>query len=119
MLLEEYDSTYKAQWNFTLAELNKIYSICKMNEIPVVLLIFPFTFQFNNKDIQWPQELLIQDAIKNQIAYIDFLKPFEDKINSDTTKIAKYFLDEDHFTPLGHKLVAEEISKLVLSLKNE
>lgn len=114
MLLEKNDSTYKAQWNFTLAELNNIYSVCKMNNIPVVLLIFPFTFQFNNTDIQWPQELLKQDAIKNQVTYIDFLKTFEDKIDSDTTKIAKYFLDEDHYTVEGHKVVAQELSEVLI-----
>ncbi len=119
MLLEENDSTYQAQWNFTIAELNKIYSVCKMKDIPVFLLIFPFTFQFNIPHLQWPQEILIQDAIKNQVKYIDFLKTFEDKIDNDTTKIAKYFLDEDHFTPLGHKLVAEELGKIILSLKNK
>ena len=114
MITKQVDSTYQAQWNFTLAELNNIYSVCKMNDIPVVLLIFPFTFQFNNTDIQWPQELLIQDAINNQVTYIDFLKTFEDKIDSDTTKIAKYFLDEDHFTVEGHKVVTQELSRVLI-----
>ena len=118
MLREQCDSTYQAQWNFTLKELNKIYSVCKMKDIPVILLIFPFTFQINNSDIQWAQELLIQDAIKNQVTYINFLKIFEDEIDSDTTKITNYFLDEDHFTPLGHKIVAEEISKIIIQIKS-
>jgi len=116
MLLEKNDSTYNAQWNFTLTELNKIYSVCKKNDIPVVLLIFPFTFQFNNADMQWPQELLKQDASKNQVTYIDFLKTFKNIIDSDTTKISKYFLDEDHYTVEGHKVVASELSKVLIKI---
>ncbi len=116
MITKQVDSTYQVQWNFTLAELNKIYSVCKMKDIPVVLLIFPFTFQLNNTDIQWPQELLKQDAIKNQVKYIDFVKTFENKINNDTTKIAKYYLDEDHYTVEGHKVVAQELSKVLLKI---
>ena len=52
MITKQVDSTYQAQWNFTLTELNKIYTFCKKNDLPVVLLIFPFTFQLNNADMQ-------------------------------------------------------------------
>jgi len=116
MITKQVDSTYQSQWNFTLAELNKIYTVCKMKDIPVVLLIFPFTFQLNNADMQWPQELLKQDAIKNQVKYIDFIKTFEDIIDNDTTKIAKYFLDEDHYTVEGHKVVAQELGRVLVKI---
>ena len=66
--------------------------------------------------MQWPQELLKQDAIKNQVMYIDFVKTFENIINNDTTKIANFFLDEDHYTVEGHKVVAQELSKVLLKI---
>ena len=68
--------------------------------------------------MQWPQELLKQDASKNQVTYIDFLKTFENIIDSDTTKIAKYFLDEDHYTVEGHKVVAQELSKVLMKISS-
>jgi lysophospholipase L1-like esterase len=118
MISNRDDSTYKLQWDFTLKKLNEIYLICKKNNIPVVLLIFPFTFQINNPDKQWPQELLIQNANQNNVDYINFLKVFESKITNYKTSINKYFLDEDHFTPDGHREVGNEINyKIVEILK--
>lgn len=116
MLLNKNDSTYQGQWNFTLKKLNEIYSICKNKNIPVILLIFPFTFQFDNENLKWAQELLINNANENNVRYIDFLNIFQKSIEIDTSAINLYFLDEDHYTPLGHQIVAKELSKVILDL---
>jgi lysophospholipase L1-like esterase len=116
MLQNEHDGRYRDQWNFVLNELIKIYSFCKSKNLPVILLIFPFTFQFNNPDLAWAQEKLIEHAISNQILYIDFLKIFEETIGTNSEKVNFYFLDQDHFTPEGHKLVAVYLSKQIASM---
>ena len=118
MLLNESDSTYQKQWQFTLIELEKIYSLCQTKNLKIVLLIFPFTFQFNNEQLAWAQAKLIEHATKNNVGYIDFLKIFEKKISSQPNLVREYFLDEDHFTPAGHQFVAKELSYEIAALLN-
>lgn len=118
MLMNRDNPTYKSQWDFTLNELSKIYSFCKIHNIKVILLIFPFTFQFNNSNLSWAQNLLIKHASENNITYINFLEAFEKDIYSKGKNLNKYFLDEDHFTPLGHHYVATKLSKLIISILN-
>lgn len=109
MLQSQNDSTYQAQWQFTLNELEKIYSLCRGKNIKVLLLIFPYTFQFNNHDLKWAQTKLIEHADKNKVQYVNFLEIFEREINSQTNLVTQYFLDEDHLTPAGHKFAAHHI----------
>jgi len=116
MLLNKEDPIYQAQWAFTLKMLNNIYSFCKSRNIKVVLLIFPYTFQFYEKNLIWAQSLLIKNAMENGVEYIDFLDVIKKKINSNQNDLKYYYLDEDHFTPLGHKIVAEELSNSIIKL---
>ena len=117
MLLHRNDSTYLAQWNFTLDKLTEIYNICNSNNIKPVLLIFPYTFQFNSPSLSWAQDLLIKHANENGVIYIDYLKVFETLTSGDSSKVKQYYLDEDHFTPKGHEVVATELSKVAIKLK--
>lgn len=116
MLSNQNDSTYQSQWNFTLNELSKIYSLCKSQNLKVILLMFPYTFQFNNANLSWAQQLLIKHAKENEGHYIDFLQVFENKIGSDSVRLKEYFLDEDHFTPLGHQMVGKEITSVIIHM---
>lgn len=116
MLKSQNDSTYQAQWHFTLNELEKIYSLCQEKNIKVVLLIFPYTFQFNNHELKWAQTKLIDHADKNNVRYVNFLEIFEREINSQPDLLNQYFLDEDHFTPAGHKVVANITSNLIVEI---
>lgn len=116
MLLNKNDSRYKAQWDFTLKELSKIYLFCKNKNIKVILLIFPFTFQFNDINLSWAQQLLIRHASENNVPYINYLELFENVIDAQENYLNKYFLDEDHFTPVGHQYVATKLSSLIISI---
>lgn len=113
MIMNREDSTYKFQWEFTLNNLLKIYKFCEVNHYKPILLIFPFAFQLNNVDLQWLQSVLIKQARKNKVEFINFANVFEKIISDPTKKIEDYYLDEDHFTPLGHQIVAKEILKLL------
>ncbi len=93
MLMNKDNPTYKAQWNFTLNELTKIYSFCKFHNLKVILLIFPFTFQFNISNLSWAQDLLIKHASENNVQYINFLEAFEKYIDTKGKNLTKYYLD--------------------------
>jgi len=116
MLMNRNNPRYQAQWNFTLNELSKIYSFCKIHNIKVILLIFPFTFQFNENDLSWAQNLLIKHASQNGVTYINFLELFENDNDIKVTNLNTYFLDEDHFTPFGHQYVADKLGRLIISI---
>ncbi len=113
MIMNRENSTYKFQWEYTLNNLLKIYKFCEVNHYKPILLIFPFTFQLNNVDLQWPQGVLIEQARKNKVEFINFVNVFENILSDSTKKIEDYYLDENHFTPLGHQIVAKEILKLL------
>ncbi len=118
MLSNPLDSVYQEQWQFTLNELEKIYLLCQDKNLKVVLLIFPYTFQFNQDELKWAQTKLIEHANENNIRYIDFLEIFKNKVKSQPNLLNKYFLDEDHFTPSGHRVVAQEISGIIMEFVN-
>lgn len=121
------DPKIQEAWRIVLADLSKVYNFAKGNNVDLVLLIFPYTFQFLNDDLKFPQKILIKHAQQHSIDFIDFTQVFEDIIFSDINvityvkqeqfsyddinrlyqkEIDKYFLDNDHYTIEGHRIVA-------------
>ena len=121
---------YQEAWGFILPELAKAYHACRANNIPVVLMIFPFTFQLNDPTALVPQEMLIQHAAEHGVDVIDFtpilsnaiyleedvVRLLESKGRSPSEieqyyrwKVNEYFIDDDHFTERGHSLVAQHL----------
>jgi lysophospholipase L1-like esterase len=118
MLLHKDDPMYQARWKFTLKKLTEIYSLCKSRNIRIILLVFPYTFQFEDLNLSWTQAMLIKNAKENDIDYIDFLEVFKKEMNSNQNNLKHYYLDEDHFTPQGHQLVARELSNRIVQMNN-
>lgn len=118
MLENEKDPKYQQQWQFTLNELEKIYLICKEEKFEVLLLIFPFTFQLQNEKYRWAQEKVVSHAMRNGIEFIDFIQILNDTLQMEPSRLKELYLDEDHFTPLGHKFIAQEISHRILNMLN-
>jgi len=120
------DSKFSENWRITLADLDKLYAAAKERNIRIVLLIFPFTFQLTNAKFQEPQRILSEHAKSRDVDVIDFTKVFEKLLFDDDVvqlltqkgfsdkeirglywnKIQRYFLDSDHYTVEGHKVVA-------------
>lgn len=120
----------KKAWDITLSNLDKIFRLAKEKNIPSVLLIFPYTFQFGDKTTHVSEQILIKYARKNNIDFIDFVPVFEDIIFDDpetvsyleekkfsakdirmlyNRKIRRYFLDEDHPTAWGDGIIAKKL----------
>lgn len=116
-------------WDMVLSYLGKIHEVAMSNHIPLVLLIFPDTYQLMDKGYQIPQQILKDYAQQAGVEIIDFTPIFEGLIfdrtvvellrehdfsNAEiqrlhTKRIRKYFLDGDHYTPDGHKIVASKL----------
>lgn len=120
------DSKFTDNWRIVLADLDRLYAAAKERKIRVVLLIFPFTFQLANNTYKEPQRVLSQHAKSWEVDVIDFTEVFEKIVIPDGItppllknelsqndiralygdKLQKYFLDSDHYTVEGHKVVA-------------
>jgi lysophospholipase L1-like esterase len=120
------DPKFMDNWRIVLDDLDKLYAAAKERKIRVALLIFPFTFQLANTKFKEPQRVLSQHAKSREVDVIDFTEVFEKIIFDDDIapslmenafspndvrtlygdKLHRYFLDGDHYTVEGHKIVA-------------
>ena len=94
-------------WRITLDNLGKIFTLAREHDIPVLLVIFPFTFQFADPEaLSAPQMTLRQYAQAQDIPVLDLLPPLAQRMTAAGLTPAAYFLDEDHLSPGGSEVVA-------------
>lgn len=103
----------KKSWMITFNSIKKIKSISVQKDIPFIVLIFPYTFQLWHRDLQKPQEQIKSFLKLERIPFIDFTEIFEVKLLNRNTK--DYYLDEDHYTAIGHTIIANEILDFLLT----
>lgn len=105
----------KSAWKITLENLTKIFSFCRERDIPVILIIFPYAFQFDDvRDYSTPQMILAKHAINNKIPVIDLLPVLSQKMKEQGMRPQDYFLDRDHLSPLGCEVAAEIIADFII-----
>ncbi|MEM9453539.1 MAG: SGNH/GDSL hydrolase family protein [Myxococcota bacterium] len=121
---------FQEGWTIVLAEMGKLYEVAKANELPIALLIFPYTYQLGDPATRIPQQILTEHAAEHGVDVIDFTPIFAEAVyqeadvvalleqqGKDPEQIAKffawrmdeYFFDEDHFREPGHALVAARL----------
>jgi lysophospholipase L1-like esterase len=123
------DPAFAEHWKATLGYLDKIYATAATRGIKVVLMIFPFTFQFMDEGLQAPERILTAHARSRNVAVIDFTRVFEqliyepnevpvlrkDGFSSDEIaalyrkRLRAYYLDDDHYTAAGHEVIAARL----------
>jgi lysophospholipase L1-like esterase len=142
------DPQIKEAWDECLGWMQRIIDLTKKERLPCILLVSPFSFQFplSDQSVAYPQNILKEFAIKNDIIFIDLLELLNDEFKnrmiqkyhlSETTSYQeviayvktkdrtesqrfweKYFLDKDHYTATGHQYVAEILYEIVMSLSD-
>ena len=111
-----------------------MYDLARENGKPIVLLVFPFTFQLLDEGSRRPQRILLEHAASHGVDAIDFAPIFERIIFDDPEhleflqdggyssedignfykwRIDEYFYDEDHFTSEGNAIIAEELFRFL------
>ena len=137
-MVQSADAAHWTQgWNSTLAELETIYGMASERQIPIVLALFPYTFQLFRSDWQSPQQRLALHAEQHRVDWIDATSLFEkashmrlyrNLLQADTAPIRPdekgeltrfaaqvYFRDFNHFTAAGHQLVALQLTQYLSS----
>jgi lysophospholipase L1-like esterase len=120
----------KEAWRILLKEMEDLYAIAAKHRVPVVLVIFPYTFQLADEGLRAPQHILTQHAAEYGVHVIDTTDDFARVVFDDLElvnylrvkgkspdeilayhahRVAKFFFDEDHFTNGGHHIVAKRL----------
>jgi lysophospholipase L1-like esterase len=92
----------------------EMYDLASKENIPIVLIIFPFTFQRGDEKLQEPQRILKQHADQHRVPYLDMTEEAEKLIN-DGVPLDDLFLDSDHYTVKGHSVVANLLLRCLKS----
>jgi lysophospholipase L1-like esterase len=108
------DPVYIEAWKQVLSDLSEMYDVASKENIPMVLIIFPFTFQLGDEKLQEPQRILKQHAAQHRVPYLDMTEVVE-KLTNDGVPLDDLFLDSDHYTVKGHGVVT---SMLLQHLKS-
>jgi lysophospholipase L1-like esterase len=101
-------------WNTTLQNLGKIFDYAKAGNIPVMLVVFPFTFQFDDVNtLSAPQKIVSKYASDNKVPVIDLLPILSKKMQEEGAKPEDLFLDVDHLSVVGSEIVAEILANFI------
>jgi lysophospholipase L1-like esterase len=100
----------QAAWAITLDNLEDIVVLAQDQDIPVILVSFPFAFQFEDVEgLSAPQQRLAQFAHDHDLPVLNLLPLLNEQLAAEGLSPEAYFLDEDHLTAWGGEVVAEMI----------
>jgi len=104
------DPRVREAWQLTLENVGKIFQLCRERGIPVVLVIFPFTFQFEDVARRsGPQATLTAFAREQGVPALDLLPVLAEQLERAGATPDLYFFDADHLTPSGSEAVARAL----------
>jgi lysophospholipase L1-like esterase len=102
-------------WESTLAELRALFAVCREHGDRAALIAFPYAFQFfDPAGLSAPQRRLREFAEREGIPYLDLLPPLRARIEREHAQLADWFLDENHPSARGHRVIAELIADFIL-----
>ena len=105
-----------AQWTQVKDLVNEIGNTAKVNEIPVLVLLFPLEYQVVDPSYTTiPQQILSQTSKKDGLTVIDLLPSFQEACREKETgscQVQDYYLFADvwmHPSALGDQITAQEL----------
>lgn len=97
----------KTAWDIALADLQRIVDLCRARDVPVMIVVFPFSTQLNDPaGLSAPQQVIDSYAHAHDIPVVDLLPELADTIRSTGASPSDLFVDHDHLTIEGHRVVA-------------
>ncbi len=101
------DDVRKA-WGLTIESLTRIANFCKDKNLPLVIVAFPYTFQFEDPaGLSAPQETLATFARNRGIPCLDLLPLLSEYAGDHSLSPTDIFSDHGHLTTTGGQIVAE------------
>ncbi|MDP8257395.1 MAG: SGNH/GDSL hydrolase family protein [Candidatus Alcyoniella australis] len=109
------DPLVKKAWAETLANVDGIVRLCKEREIALLIVVFPFTIQFQDmQQMNEPQLRMIEYAGERGVPVIDMLPLLAQRAEQSGLTIDQLFLDGCHPSHAGHRIVAEIIAQRLM-----
>lgn len=128
------DKRFSTGWKRVLENLAAIYRLAQQQDLTVVLLVYPYTFQLFNEHLQTPQRILLDHAREHGVDAIDLTLDYEAAIWADVQQLLaesaraqemiaadlelllafqarRYFIDANHPTPIGNRLAAGHLAQ--------
>lgn len=101
-------------WKLTLENLQKIFALCEERRIRVLLVIFPYRFQFEDSPrLAAPQRELTRYAAARGVPTLDLLPLLSERMSDRELSPQMIFLGENHLSPIGGRLVADAIASFI------
>ena len=137
-MLEPENPEVVEEWENALSWIRRMAALARERNIPFVILATPFDFQFTlEKEFAYPQQKLREFSEKEEIYFVDLLDILWQLLVEQTDKektanqiIAEwrqdgsrllqdfwetFFLDYDHLSPTGQKLVSSVLQPVILN----
>jgi lysophospholipase L1-like esterase len=107
----------KMAWDIALADLQRIVDHCAQRRVPVLVVVFPFTVQLSDPaGLSAPQQVLANYARARGIDVLDLLPELVARLATTGRKAEDLFLDHDHLSIEGHRVVADILAARVSAI---
>ncbi len=87
-------------------DLEKIVELCRKNDVGLIIQNYPYPYSSTNK-------ILKDVALRYSLPFVDNHSVFEKSVAAYGRW--KYFVDNDHCTAEGHKVMAQNVYKVLVS----
>ncbi|MDP8205451.1 MAG: SGNH/GDSL hydrolase family protein [Candidatus Electryonea clarkiae] len=102
-------------WQKTMDNIVDISRYCRMNDMPLLLLIFPYSMQLNEPyESITPQDIIARFTGKHGIHALDLLPLFRERIENDNIDVQSIFMDFCHPTATGCEMTAEFLASFIM-----
>lgn len=98
-----------AAWTRALDELDQAVAVARAAGVPLAVIVFPFDLQLGHPELQDPQRRLAAWAAQRGVPLFDATPALAQRVAAGEPPPALY-LDELHFRPAGHAVVAEALA---------
>lgn len=107
-------------WDLTIADLEGIFSCCRENSLPVLLMVLPYAFQLEPPERPpVPQDRLRVIAAQHNVPILDLLPPFRQWIADQGLAGRDLFLDENHLSAAGSDVTSRLLADFILTHRAE
>lgn len=94
------------------SEILRIKNLADRNKIKLLLVSFPTSIHLERLTLRRVQEVLSNFCKDNRIYYLDLIPILSN------FKREELFIDQDHLSYFGHKIVASQIGNIIENLRN-
>ena len=107
----------RAAWDIALADLQRIADWCGARDIPLLVVVFPFTVQLDDPTcLAAPQQEIEAYARAHGIITVDLLPLLAGYCRTTGASPSELFVDHDHLSATGHRVVAGLVARRVAAI---